>query len=168
VRDDLSPAHAAKTLVHERAHMLLGHVDSVASYEICRGQFEVEAESVACLICAGLGIDAVNYSLPYVARWANGDIELVRKTAERVVTVARLILDGLPPIEPRSERALRRRPWSTRPPDMTADPRSPSGQGTPCSVTRETPSIPRRWRSRPRTRYALRPRDCGEMATAEA
>jgi hypothetical protein len=31
VRDDLSPAHAVKTLVHERAHMLLGHVDSVVS-----------------------------------------------------------------------------------------------------------------------------------------
>ena len=50
---------------------------------------------MAYLVCTQAGIDAVNYSLPYVARWANGDIELIRKTAECVVTVARSILDGL-------------------------------------------------------------------------
>jgi hypothetical protein len=72
---------------------------SVATYQICRGRCEVEAESVAYLVCAELGIDAVDYSLPYVARWANGDIELVRKTAERVVTVACSILTGLLPSE---------------------------------------------------------------------
>ena len=99
VRDDLSPAHAAKTLVHKRAHMLLGHVDSVASYLVCRGQCEVEAESVAYLVCAELDIDAMDYSLPYVARGANGDVELVRKTVERVVTVGRSILIGLQPAE---------------------------------------------------------------------
>jgi hypothetical protein len=28
VRDDLSPAQACKTLVHEHAHIVLGHVDN--------------------------------------------------------------------------------------------------------------------------------------------
>ncbi len=99
VRDDLSPAQAAKTLVHERAHILLGHVDSEVSYRICRGKCEVEAESVAYLVCSQIGIDAGEYSLPYAARWANGDLELIQKTAERVVTVARATLDGLVPVE---------------------------------------------------------------------
>ena len=49
VRDDLSPAQAAKTLAHERAYILLGHVDGVASYQARRGRFEVEVESVAYL-----------------------------------------------------------------------------------------------------------------------
>ena len=79
VRDDLSPAQACKTLVHERAHILLGHVDSEASYQICREQCEVEAESVAYLVCTQVGIDAADYSLPYVARWADGDLELIQK-----------------------------------------------------------------------------------------
>ena len=99
VRDDLSAAQAAKTLVHERAHILLGHVDSLSSYQACRGRFEVEAESVAYLVCTQLGIDAEGYSLPYVARWADGDLEVIRETAERVVTVARSILNGLLPSE---------------------------------------------------------------------
>jgi hypothetical protein len=58
VRDDLSPAQAAKTLAHERAYILLGHVDGVASYQARRGRFEVEAESVAYLVCTQLGLDA--------------------------------------------------------------------------------------------------------------
>jgi len=33
--------------------------------------------------------------VPYVARWADGDLELIQKTAEHVVTVARSILDDL-------------------------------------------------------------------------
>ena len=45
VRDDVSPAQACKTLVHERAHILLGHVENLATYQICRGPCEVEAES---------------------------------------------------------------------------------------------------------------------------
>ena len=66
---------------------------------VSRGQCEVEAESVAYLVCAQLGIDADDYSLPYVARWVDGDIELIRETAERVVAVARSILNGLTPEE---------------------------------------------------------------------
>jgi len=99
VREDLSPAQAAKTLVHERAHILLGHVDSVVSHQACRGQCKVEAESVAYLVCTQLGIEANGYSLLYVARWAAGDVELIQKTAERVVTVARAILNDLSPTD---------------------------------------------------------------------
>jgi hypothetical protein len=54
---------------------------------------------VAYLVCTQLGLDAGDYSLPYAARWADGDIELIQKTAERVVTVARSILNGLLPPE---------------------------------------------------------------------
>jgi IrrE N-terminal-like domain len=58
VRDDLSPAQAAKTLVHELAHIRLGHVESLPTYQSCRGRCEVEAESVAYLVCTGAGVDA--------------------------------------------------------------------------------------------------------------
>jgi hypothetical protein len=72
--------------VHERAHILFGHVDGVASYQICRGRCEVEAESVAYLVCTS----SVS---------TDGDIELVRKTADRVVTVARSIVSDLAPAD---------------------------------------------------------------------
>ena len=40
-------------------------------------------ESAAYLVCTQLSLDSGEYSLPYVARWADGDIELIRKTTEQ-------------------------------------------------------------------------------------
>ena len=70
VRDDLSPAQACKTLGHEHAHIVLGHVDNVATYQICRGQCEVQAESVAYLVCTQPSIDSGEHFLPDVASCA--------------------------------------------------------------------------------------------------
>lgn len=86
VRDDLAPAQAAKTLAHELAHTHL-HGGPEAE-QACRGIVEVEAESVAYLVCSAFGLVTDAYTFPYVARWANGDLELVRKTAARVVAAA--------------------------------------------------------------------------------
>lgn len=91
VRDDVPDGQAAKTLVHELAHIALGHVDSLWSYAMCRGTCEVEAESTAFLVLHLAGIDAGGYTFPYVAKWANGDTDLVRKTADRVIKAARTI-----------------------------------------------------------------------------
>ena len=95
VRDDLSPAQAAKTLVHELAHIRLGHVESGSSYQVCRGRCEVEAESVAYLVCTEAGVDAGDYSLPYVARRADGDVVVIQQSAERVLTAARCIIETM-------------------------------------------------------------------------
>ena len=67
---------------------------------------------MAYLVCTQLGIDADGYSLPYVARWADGDIEIIQKTAERVVTVARSILNELLPVEAAAWRLHTVRPLS--------------------------------------------------------
>jgi len=90
VRPDLSPAQAAKTLAHEIAHTMLH--DGTEYGKGRRGVVEIEAESVAYLVCAGAGVDTGGYSFPYIARWAGGDIDAIRKTAERVITCARTIL----------------------------------------------------------------------------
>ena len=95
VRQDLSPAQAAKTPVHELAHIRLGHVESGSSYQVCRGRCEVEAESVAYLVCTEAGVDAGDYSLPYVARRADGDVVVIQQSAERVLTAARCIIETM-------------------------------------------------------------------------
>lgn len=97
VREDLSPAQAAKTLVHELAHIRLGHVENMPSYQACRGRCEVEAESVAYLVCTEAGGDAGDYLLPYVARWADGDVAVIRQSAECVLTAARSITETVLP-----------------------------------------------------------------------
>jgi hypothetical protein len=90
VRDDLSSAQATKTLAHELAHVLL-HDGS--EHGAPRSIVETEAESVAYLVCQSAGVVTDDYSFPYLARWSNGDLELIRKTAERAIGCARRVLE---------------------------------------------------------------------------
>ena len=83
--------------MHELAHIRLGHVESMPSYQACRGACEVEAESVAYLVCTEAGVDAGEYSLSYVARWADGDVAVIRQSAERVLTAAGSITETMQP-----------------------------------------------------------------------
>jgi antirestriction protein ArdC len=91
VRDNVSPAQQAKTAAHELAHILLHSGDTRPGREVC----EVEAESVAYLVCGTSGLPTDAYSLGYVAGWAGGDLDAVRATAERVTACAGRILDAL-------------------------------------------------------------------------
>jgi len=93
VRDDVSDAQATKTLAHELAHVIL-HPCTTAYFQ-CRGRSEVEAESVAFLVCRAAGLSTDGYSFPYVAGWANGETDVVRETADKVLTTARAILTAL-------------------------------------------------------------------------
>jgi antirestriction protein ArdC len=93
VRPDVDPAQAVKTLAHELAHVLLH--DGTEYAVGCRGRAEVEAESVAFLVLTAAGFSAGSYSFAYVARWSEGESERVAKTADRVITCARAILDRL-------------------------------------------------------------------------
>ncbi len=89
VREGVEPAQAAKTLAHELAHIRMGHDGAMP------GQVrEVEAESVACIVTAVVGLDSLAYSVPYVAGWA-GDRSAVEVSAKRVVEAANRILDDL-------------------------------------------------------------------------
>src|ERR1039458_220700 len=83
VRADVSDAQAAKTLCHELAHVML-HPDT-AEYFQCRGRSEVEAESVAYLVCQAAGLVTDGYSWPYIAHWSDGEAKVVQETAGRVL-----------------------------------------------------------------------------------
>ena len=93
VRDDLTDAQAAKTTAHELAHVLLHG----PGCRLDRGTREVEAESVAYLVCATAGLDASGYSFGYVAGWASGDLDAITSTADRVLEAARAVIARLTP-----------------------------------------------------------------------
>lgn len=90
IDDTLEPAQAAKTLAHELAHVLLHE-----GVEPHRGRVEVEAESVAHVVCTVAGIETSDYSWPYVAGWSGGDLDLIRSTMTTVTDTARSILDSI-------------------------------------------------------------------------
>jgi len=127
VRASLPGAQRFKTAVHELAHVRL-HEPTSDGRPSCRGIVEVEAESVAYMVCAALGIESAGYSLPYVASWSGGDITKVSATANRVIGCARQVLTQLEQ-ERRLERETiaatprieaRDRETATRAPEPTA------------------------------------------------
>jgi antirestriction protein ArdC len=95
VRADVDPRQAVKTLAHELAHLQCGHTAAGSTYLDCRGTAEIEAESTAYVVLAASGVDTAAYTVPYVARWADGDTEAVRRAAATVTDAARRILDRL-------------------------------------------------------------------------
>jgi antirestriction protein ArdC len=96
-----SRAQQFKTLVHECTHALLHPLNAERStlngLHNPRSRAEVEAESVAFVVCHALGVDSGDYSVPYVAGWAQGDdaLTLVADSGERIAKTSRTILDAL-------------------------------------------------------------------------
>jgi len=101
VHPELEDAQRVKTLAHELGHVMLHEPADLLDISAlaCRGQKEVEAESVAFLVTSAHGMDTGQYSFPYVAGWAQhhgGDIEAtLRQSAGRALTTAHRILDRL-------------------------------------------------------------------------
>ena len=68
-----SPAQRVKTLAHELGHAIL-HAPGVGRPD-SRAILELEAESVAFVVCAATGIISDDYSFGYVATWSGGGDE---------------------------------------------------------------------------------------------
>ncbi|WP_392342557.1 ArdC-like ssDNA-binding domain-containing protein (plasmid) [Leifsonia sp. P73] len=96
---DLSPEHMAKTLIHETAHVVLGHTEDLAEYVEHRGLMETEAESVAYVVAGLIGFDTSAYSVGYIAGWSDADTDLIKSTAARVLRAAHQIAGILDPAD---------------------------------------------------------------------
>jgi antirestriction protein ArdC len=94
---NLSREHMAKTLIHETAHVLLGHTENMTDYTLHRGVMETEAESVAYIVAALIGFDTSAYSIGYIAGWADADTALIKSTAGRVLHTSHQIAGILTP-----------------------------------------------------------------------
>ena len=73
IQEGMSEVQTVKTAIHEMAHQKL---HAVISPDIMdkqsRESKEVEAESVAYVVCQHLGINTADYSFGYVAGWSDG------------------------------------------------------------------------------------------------
>ena len=96
VREGLEPAQSVKTLAHELAHAIL-HSEADCT-GVTRSVAELEAESVAFVVCDDLGLDSSAYSFGYIATWTGcGDAadKAIGASAQRINTAARTILEQL-------------------------------------------------------------------------
>ena len=96
VRTSNSPMQRVKTLVHELGHAIL-HAPGESRPD-SRSLRELEAESVAFIVCANHGIESDDYSFGYVTSWAGGGDEArdaIKASGSRIQRAADQILTAL-------------------------------------------------------------------------
>ena len=92
VKEGMSEVQTIKTLAHEVGHSIMhgGECDTP------RDQKELEAESVAYIVCSHFGLDVSEYSFTYIAGWAreNGT-EKLRESIKTIHATASKIINGM-------------------------------------------------------------------------
>lgn len=93
VKDSLSESQQIKTLIHEIAH---AHLHAKGAEEEKADQYtrEVQAESVAYVVCQYLGLDSSDYSFGYIAGWSKSQeldelkksIDAIAKTSNKIIS----------------------------------------------------------------------------------
>lgn len=95
IKNGLPEAHAIKTAIHETAHSIL-HCKGGKMEKETRETKELQAESVAFIVCNFLGIDTSEYSFGYVAGWAaDRSGKQLEKNLSVIGETAKLIIDKL-------------------------------------------------------------------------
>lgn len=82
IRAGLSMMQRAKTSIHEVAHSIMHGAPDMRV--MARGSKEIEAESVAFLVLASVGLRSDSYSFGYVASWADGDFKMLEQSLSRI------------------------------------------------------------------------------------
>lgn len=97
LRPGMSQVQTVKTLVHEIAHAKLHDPAKVLRSERkARREKEVEAESIAYVVCQHFGIDTSDYSFGYVAGWSKGkDLSELKASLDTIHSTAGEIIAAL-------------------------------------------------------------------------
>lgn len=92
IKSGMAEQQTVKTLVHEIARSMLHSVKGEES-EADRQTKEVQAESVAYVVCSQLGLSTDDYSFGYIATWGGdkeakqliNSMEIIKKTATMII-----------------------------------------------------------------------------------
>ncbi len=88
IKKNMSESHTIKTLVHEISHSRLH-----SSNNLSRQQKEIEAESVAFVVCEHLGFDTSDYSFPYLASWSeNKELKVLENSLANIQREANALI----------------------------------------------------------------------------
>jgi len=87
-----SRAMEAMAFAHELGHALFRH--GGADCKLSRDVKELEAQSVAYIVCAHYGIEADQFSFEYLGSWAKDDaLKVLEKSGKRIRDMAREIVE---------------------------------------------------------------------------
>ena len=108
VASDRSPDQQTKTLLHEWAHKV-GVPDLAAAMDRHYGSEEITAETTAFILAQRMGLNTADYTIPYVAHWAEGDpakvMALTQSVSQRVQSMS-TTLEQAAQHDPRLAQAL--------------------------------------------------------------
>ena len=95
IKTGMSNLQSMKTGVHEVAHAILHDSDVMDADGIIKGKTakEVEAESIAYIVCSHFGLDTSEYSFTYIASWCESQnmktlkasMDTIRKTSAGII-----------------------------------------------------------------------------------
>ena len=111
IKPGMSQVQTIKTLVHEIAHAKRHRPADllVEQTPAERRRKEVEAESIAYVVCQYFGIDTSDYSLAYVAGWSKGkELAELKASLDVIHATAGEIIDAISPPPPKLERTQER------------------------------------------------------------
>lgn len=92
---DMSQLQTVKTMIHEIAHAML-HADNDKVERKDAGTREVEAESIAYVVCQYLGLDTSDYSFAYLIGWSSGrQMPELRASLHTIQTTAADLIDRI-------------------------------------------------------------------------
>ena len=94
VQDGMTERQSVKTLIHEIAHAMLHTKEQLQECKKNRKQKELEAESVAYIVCEHFGFYSEDYSFPYIVGWGGTGFQdilkesmtVIQKTADQIIT----------------------------------------------------------------------------------
>ncbi|MBI3834084.1 MAG: ImmA/IrrE family metallo-endopeptidase [Planctomycetes bacterium] len=95
----------AKTLAHELAHCALHFGKTESATTLTQNIAELEAESIAYVVCKHFGLDTTIRSSAYIALW-QGDSKALRASLERIASTARTIIDDVEALDSCAEKAV--------------------------------------------------------------
>ena len=95
IQEDMSNLQTMKTGVHEVSHALLHDREVMDAEGVLKDQTtkEVEAESIAYIVCNHFGLDTSEYSFTYIASWCESrdmkalkaSMDTIRKTSAEII-----------------------------------------------------------------------------------
>ncbi|WP_018305445.1 YodL domain-containing protein [Desulfitobacterium hafniense] len=96
IKENMSQVQTMKTAIHEIAHAKLhDRFSKLDVPEDCSTR-EVEAESVAYVVCQHYGIDTSDYSFGYVAAWSSGhEVKELQSSLETIRGTASELIDAI-------------------------------------------------------------------------
>ena len=117
VQPDMSQVQTIKTMIHEVSHAKLHAPEKTEELPQHKQRFvrEMEAESVAYVVCRHFGIDTSDYSFGYVAGWSRGrELSQLRESLDLIRNTAAELIDGISPPRELTPPAQKKQRTKTR------------------------------------------------------